>query len=82
MKRLYRSETNRKLAGVCGGIGEYLHVDPTIIRVVFIFLLLPGGVPGVLLYLLLWIFIPTESEAVKTKLSNDSEYIPPTKKSK
>lgn len=82
MKRLYRSETNRKLAGVCGGLGEYLNVDPTIIRVIFIFLLLPGGLPGFLLYILLWIFIPTESEAVKTKLSHDSEYIPPAKKSK
>jgi len=36
MKRLYRSATNKKIAGVCGGIGEMLNVDPTIIRLLFI----------------------------------------------
>ncbi|NCU30579.1 PspC domain-containing protein [Candidatus Saccharibacteria bacterium] len=82
MKKLYRSESNRKIAGVCGGLGEYLGIDPTIVRVIFILLLLPGGVPGFLLYALLWVFIPTESVSVKTKLSNDAEYIPPAKKSK
>lgn len=82
MKKLYRSETNRRIAGVCGGIGEYFNVDPTIVRIVFLLLLLPGGVPGILLYLLLWLLIPNEKEATRTKLSNDSEYIPPDKKTK
>ena len=82
VKKLYRSETNRRIAGVCGGIGEYLNVDPTIVRILFLFLLLPGGVPGILLYALLWLLIPNERQATKTKLPDGSEYIPPDKKSK
>ena len=44
MKQLYKSNTNRKVAGVCGGIGEYLGIDPTIVRLGFVALsLLAGG---------------------------------------
>lgn len=60
MKRLYRSKTDRKLAGVCGGLGEYLGVDSTVIRIIFIILGLPGGLPGILLYLVLWLIMPEE----------------------
>lgn len=60
MKRLYRSKTDRKLAGVCGGLGEYLGVDSTVVRVVFVILALPGGLPGVLPYLVLWLIMPEE----------------------
>lgn len=49
-KKLYLSDTNKKICGVCGGIGEYFEVDPTIIRLVWILLLIPtaffGGVIG------------------------------------
>lgn len=58
MKRLYRSTTDKKIAGVCGGIGEYFSVDATIIRVIFVVLLLPGGLPGFLPYVILWFVIP------------------------
>lgn len=58
MKRLYRSQTDSKIAGVCGGLAEYFNVDPTIIRVVFVILLLPGGLPGLLPYIILWIVVP------------------------
>jgi len=52
------------LAGVCGGIGSYFDVDPTIIRVLFVlFSLVVGG--GILAYILLWIIIPEESEAAE-----------------
>lgn len=61
MKRLTRSRTNRKIAGVCGGLAEYFDVDPTVIRVVFVLLLLPGGLPGLLPYLALWIVIPADT---------------------
>lgn len=37
-KKLYRSRNNRKICGVCGGIGEYINVDPTVIRLLWIFL--------------------------------------------
>ena len=58
MKRLYRSKTDRKIAGVCGGIAEYFDIDPTVVRVIFVLLLLPGGLPGFLPYLVLWIIVP------------------------
>jgi phage shock protein C len=62
-KKLYRPKNGRKLAGVCEGLGVYFNIDPTIIRVVFVFLMLPGGLPGVIPYLLLWLVMPDESAA-------------------
>ncbi len=56
-RRLYRSRTDRQLAGVCGGLGEYFGVDPTIVRLIFIVLALAGG-PGLLLYIILALVIP------------------------
>lgn len=60
-KKLFRSRNNRMIGGVCGGLGEYFNVDPTLIRVVFVFLLLPGGFPGLLPYLVLWAAVPEQS---------------------
>ena len=69
-KKLYRSETNRWLLGVCGGLGEYFDLDPTLIRVLFIvFALVFGG--GFLLYLILWIIIPMKPPEIET--SEDAE---------
>jgi len=62
VKRLYRSRTDRKIAGVCGGLAEHLNVDPTIIRIIAFILLLPGGLPGFLPYVVLWIVVPEEPE--------------------
>ena len=56
-KKLYRSVSNRVIAGVCGGIGEYFEIDPVIIRVLFVVAALGGGF-GVLMYIVLWIVIP------------------------
>lgn len=56
-RRLYRSRTNRVIGGVAGGIGEYLGIDPIIIRVVWVILALFAGV-GVIAYVLAWIIIP------------------------
>ncbi|MGQ9780574.1 MAG: PspC domain-containing protein [Bacillota bacterium] len=61
MRRLYRSRTEAMIGGVCGGLGEYLAIDPTIIRLFFVFLGLAGG-SGLLLYILLWIIIPIAPE--------------------
>jgi phage shock protein C len=58
VKKLYRSRKDKMIAGVCGGLGEYFNVDPTIIRVLFVILLLPGGFPGFFPYLILWIVVP------------------------
>jgi len=57
-KRLTRSETNRVIAGVCGGLGEYFGINPLLFRIIFVLLSLPGGAPGVLPYIILWIVMP------------------------
>ena len=49
------------VAGVCGGLGDFLGIDPLWFRLLFLFLMLPGGFPGVLTYLLLWLVIPRQS---------------------
>jgi phage shock protein C len=62
VKRLYRSRSKRWLAGVCGGLGDYFGLDPTLIRVLFVlFALAVGG--GILAYLILWLIIPLEPQA-------------------
>lgn len=58
-RKLYRSRTDRKVAGVCGGLGEYFNVDPTLIRVLFVLAALPGG-PGLVLYIVLALVMPEE----------------------
>lgn len=55
-KKLYRSTTDSMLTGVCGGIGEYLQIDPTIVRIFAVILALHGM--GILLYILMAIIIP------------------------
>ena len=56
MKRLYRSRTNKVIAGVCGGIGEYFDIDPVIIRLIWILFLFIGA--GIIAYIIAWIVIP------------------------
>jgi phage shock protein C len=61
MKQLLRPKSGRKLAGVCLALANYFSIDVTLVRIVFVFLLLPGGFPGLLPYALLWILIPEEA---------------------
>ena len=56
-KRLYRSGKDKILGGVCGGIAEYINVDPVIIRLLWIFALFAWGI-GILPYIIAWIIIP------------------------
>jgi phage shock protein C len=62
-RKLYRSRTDRKLAGVCGGLAQYFNIDATLIRVLFVVLAVVGG-SGLLLYLALWILVPYEPQGV------------------
>jgi phage shock protein C len=63
-RKLYRSRTDRKLAGVCGGLAEYFgRTDTTIIRVAFVVLALLGGT-GIVLYLAMWIIVPLQQQDV------------------
>jgi len=48
------------IAGVCGGLAEYFAIDPVIVRIIAFILLLPGGLPGFVPYVILWIVVPEE----------------------
>jgi phage shock protein C len=61
-EKLYRSRTNRQVAGVCGGLAERFNVDPTVMRVLFVVLAILGG-SGILLYIALWIIVPEQPPA-------------------
>lgn len=65
-KKLYRSETDKVLGGVCGGLAEYFDMDPTLVRLLVIFLELITAGSAVLLYLIAWLIIPRESEVKGT----------------
>jgi len=56
-RRLYRSPTDKKIAGVCGGIAEYLDIDPSVVRIGAVILFLVHGV-GLIAYLIAWVAIP------------------------
>ena len=60
-KQLTRSETDKKIAGVCGGLAEYFNIDPTIVRVAAVVLALMG--PGLIAYVVLWIAVPKAPSA-------------------
>jgi phage shock protein C len=63
-KRLALSSYDKKIAGVCGGLADYFNVDATLVRAVFVLLLLAGG-PGALIYLALWLVMPKDDEATE-----------------
>lgn len=67
-KRLYRSQEDRMIGGVCGGVAEYFNVDSTLIRLAFLLVLIARGA-GLLAYLIAWIIIPEK------KISSDKRYV-------
>jgi len=60
-RTLYRSRTNRQIAGVCGGLAQYFNIDATLIRVIFAVLAVMGG-SGLLIYVILWLVVPEEPQ--------------------
>jgi phage shock protein C len=58
-RKLYRSTSNRQVAGVCGGLAEYFNLDPTLVRVLFVLLAVLGG-SGLVLYVAMWIIVPKQ----------------------
>lgn len=59
--RLYRSSADKVLAGVCGGLGDYFNIDPTIIRVIYVLLtVFSAAFPGVVAYIIMALIIPQE----------------------
>lgn len=60
VKKLYRSNSDKVLGGVCGGMAEYFAIDPLIVRLIWVAIGLMG--PGILLYIIAWIFIPKKAD--------------------
>jgi phage shock protein PspC (stress-responsive transcriptional regulator) len=61
MKRLIRPKEGRMIAGVAQGLANYFNVDVTLVRIIWVILLLPGGLPGFVPYLVCWVMIPGEA---------------------
>jgi phage shock protein C len=66
-RRLSRLESGRKIAGVCTGLGEYLNIDPTIVRLLFIAAIFAGGA-GFILYLIMWLVVPLKHDVTVPKI--------------
>ncbi len=79
-KRLMRSSTDVKIAGVCAGIADYLDIDPTVARLVWVVLsIVPGGfVGGILVYLLAWIIMPIAPAAAPVQVQPASPQVTPS----
>src|SRR5689334_4205012 len=75
LARIRRSRANRRVAGVAGGLGRHLDIDPVILRVAFVVLTFFGGV-GLLLYIALWLLLPDDgSDWAKIKLDRRSRTV-------
>ena len=70
--RLYRSTTDKVIGGVCGGLGDYLNIDPVIVRIAFVLLAVFGG-SGVLVYIILWIVIPEQKYFIGTEINESGD---------
>ena len=70
MKRLYRDQSDVRVAGVCSGIGKYLDVDPTAIRLAFVLLFFIGG-GGLWIYLILWIIMPFDTDQEQSVIEGE-----------
>jgi len=65
IKRLYRSNDDKKIFGICSGLGEYFGLDPTLIRIIWLLMMIFGGLLFLLIYLLLYLVIPTKDMSKK-----------------
>ena len=67
--RLYRSTSDRAIAGVCGGLAHYFKIDPALVRILFLVFALAGGA-SILLYIVLWIAVPADGGGKATSISH------------
>lgn len=71
-KKLYRSTTDRKIAGVCAGIANFFGIDPTIVRVVYALLsLFTSFFPGIIIYIILCIIIPEDNGMIDADIYDE-----------
>ena len=71
MKRLVRPKKGRRIGGVAAAFANYFDIDVTLVRIIWVLLLLPGGLPGFLPYIICWIMIPAES---KTQIPTEAAH--------
>ena len=72
MHRLYRSTTDKVIAGVCGGVAKHLNVDPVLVRLIYILLTFATGLgPGVVVYLIAWLVIPEGANSAETVVESE-----------
>ena len=67
MKKLYLSNSDRKIAGVCGGLGEYFERDSTLFRVLFVLIAILSLGLGVIAYIAMWMIIPRDTVKINKK---------------
>ena len=72
-ERLTRSKSDRVLGGVCGGLGEYFDIDPTLIRLGFLLLTISSFGSGLILYLIAWLIIPSEGDIQVVEEGSEAE---------
>ncbi len=72
MNKIYKSNKDVFIAGVCAGIGEAFNIDATIIRIIFVVFGIYG--PGILLYILLWIVLPSRNERIENNAENNTNF--------
>lgn len=71
-QQLVRSESDRMIAGVCGGLANYLSIDPVFVRLAFVLLGLASGI-GVALYLIMWVVMPSDSQDMSANIVFDDQ---------
>ena len=77
-KTLYRTENDKMIGGVCGGLGKYFEIDPTIVRILFALIFFGFGA-GLMIYVLLWILMPDEKMLQeRAKQSNNTQETSPS----
>lgn len=70
--RLYRSTSDKVIGGVAGGLGNYMNIDPVIVRILFVLMAIFGG-SGVLVYIIMWIIIPEQKYRFGTEIPNNPQ---------
>ncbi len=71
-KKLYRTEKDKMIGGVCGGLGNYFDIDPTLVRLIFALIFFGYGAGG-MIYLILWIIMPSEAIQDAQNIVNENE---------
>ncbi len=72
-KKLWRSRTDKRIAGVCGGLGEYFRMDSVLIRIIFVIFFLAGGA-AFIAYVIIWLLVPLEPlSTTKSPIIHDNK---------